>query len=131
MPDTGILGVGLDLVENERMEEVLSRWDGRFRDRVFTNREQTYCEAKSVPWRHYAGRWAVKEAVSKAFGTGIHAELSWLDMEVVNDPASGAPSVVLSTRGQALADKHRVSRVVISLSHTRHYAVAQAILISE
>jgi holo-[acyl-carrier protein] synthase len=131
MPDGGILGVGLDLVENDRMEEVLSRWDGRFRDRVFTAREQAYCEAKAVPWRHYAGRWAVKEAVSKAFGTGIHADLSWLDMEVANDPASGAPSVILSDKGQALAAKHNVSRVVISLSHTRHYAVAQAILISE
>lgn len=131
MPEGGVLGVGLDLVENERMEEVLTRWDGRFRDRVFTAREQAYCESKSVPWRHYAGRWAVKEAVSKAFGTGIHADLSWLDMEVVNDPASGAPSIVLSEKGQALASKRRVSRVVISLSHTRHYAVAQAILISE
>jgi holo-[acyl-carrier protein] synthase len=127
----GILGTGIDLVENARLEEVLERWGARFRDRVFLPGEQRYCESKAVPCRHYAGRFAVKEAVSKAFGTGINPGLGWLDIETVKDELSGAPSVRLSERGQAFASERGVCSIVISLSHTRHYAVAHAFLLAE
>lgn len=126
----GVIGTGVDLVENDRVRELLERWGARFRDRVFLRREQTYCEGKAAPWLYYAGRFAVKESVSKAFGTGIGPALGWLDIEVVRDPHSGAPSVLLSDHGRKLADARGVSQVLISLSHTRHFAVAHALLIA-
>lgn len=124
-----VLGTGIDLVENERMDEVLARWTTRFRDRVFLAAEQAYCEAKAVPCRHYAGRFAVKEAVSKAFGTGISSTIGWLDIEVVHCPATGAPSVQLAPRARTMAAARGVHDILISLAHTRHYAVAQALLV--
>jgi len=124
-----VVGTGIDLVENQRMADVLDRWNSRFRDRVFTESEQRYCEAKASPPRHYAGRFAVKEAVAKAFGLGMTPRLSWRDVTVVNCPSSGAPSVSLSPRGWALAREKGVSRMKVSLSHTRHYAVAHAFLL--
>lgn len=131
MPDGHILGTGLDLAETGRMQEMIERWGARFKNRVFTSREQAYCDAKAAPHRHYAGRWAVKEAVSKAFGTGINHAISWLDIEVVNDPDSGAPAVNLSERGAEFARAHGSARILVSLSHTRDYAAAQAIVTSD
>lgn len=122
-----VLGIGVDLTENERMRTTLKRWTAHFKDRVFRLEEQLYCDACAQPWRHYAGRFAVKEAVSKAFGTGIGDALGWLDIEVVR-AASGAPAVVLHGVGAQLAHRRGVRRILISLSHTRHYAVAQAML---
>jgi len=123
-----ILGAGIDLVENRRMREMLDKWDRRFKDRVFLSREQEYCESKACPCDHYAGRFAVKEAVTKAFGTGVGPSIGWLDVEVVRDPASGAPSVELSPKARAYAESRGVSRILVSLSHTRAHTVAQAVL---
>lgn len=124
-----VLGVGVDLVENARMKSTLRRWGKAFRKKVFLPEEQAYCEGKAEPARHYAGRFAIKEAVSKAFGTGISEHLGWLDIEVRRDPDSGAPSVRLNAKGGRLARRRGVARVLVSLSHTRHYAVAQALLV--
>jgi holo-[acyl-carrier protein] synthase len=124
-----VLGTGVDLVENERMREVLDRWGPRFKDRVFLFEEQDYCEQKASPCRHYAGRFAVKEAVSKALGTGVTPQIGWLDIEVVRDPASGAPSIRLSARGRALLRAREGDEVLVSLAHTRNYAIAHALVI--
>ena len=126
----GILGIGVDLTENERMRATLRRWSRQFQRRVFRAAEQRYCETRAQPWRHYAGRFAVKEAVSKAFGTGIGATLGWRDIEVVR-AASGAPVVVLHGAGARLARRRGVRQILISLAHTRHYAVAQALLVGK
>ncbi len=123
-----VYGAGIDLVENDRLAAVAGRWGGRFLDRVFLPGERAYCEAQAAPARHYAGRFAVKEAVTKAFGTGIGPHLGWLDMEVVRGD-SGAPTVRLSDRAAAWARARGVGRILVSLSHTRHYAVAQALLL--
>lgn len=131
MADGCILGTGIDIVENDRMADVLGRWDVRFKNRVFLDSEQSYCDAKAFPCHHYAGRFAVKEAVTKAFGTGVGPQLGWRDIEVVSNPASGAPSVRLSSRAQALATKLGAGKILISLSHTHNYSVAQALLIAE
>lgn len=125
------MGTGIDLVENERMREMLDRWNDRFRDRIFLPGEQTYCQSKASPWLYYSGRFAVKEAVSKAFGTGIGTSLGWLDIEVVRDPQSGKPSIRLSEKGRAFACDCGVGDVLISLSHTHHFAIAQAMLLSD
>ena len=125
-----VIGTGVDLVENDRVRDLLDRWGARFRNRVYLPSEQAYCESKAAPWLYYAGRFAVKEAVSKAFGTGIGPSLGWCDIEVIRNPLTGAPSVRLSDHGHCLANAQGVSRVLISLSHTRHFAVAHALLIA-
>ena len=129
MPQGSIIGIGIDLVESERMAKLLQRWGAQFRDRAFLPGEQAYCEAAAFPCQHYCGRFAVKEAVSKAFGTGFGPHLGLLDIEVLRNDATGAPSVRLSKRGQCLAEQLGVERIMVSLSHTHHYAVAQAVLI--
>ncbi|MFH0954469.1 MAG: holo-ACP synthase [Verrucomicrobiota bacterium] len=124
-----VLGVGIDLVENERMRESLRQRGTALKKRLFLPQEQKYCDAKAEPWHHYAGRFAVKEAVSKAFGTGVGEHIGWLDIEVVRDRRTGAPSVRLSRKGQRLAERRGVRRILVSLAHARHYAVAQALLV--
>lgn len=124
----GVLGIGIDLVENERMREALERQGERFKERVFLESERAYCESRAAPWRHYAGRFAVKEAVSKAFGTGIGQHVGWLDIEVVLNEV-GAPSVQLGGAGRDLANEREVQAIHVSLSHTHHYTVAQALLL--
>jgi holo-[acyl-carrier protein] synthase len=123
-----VIGTGVDLVENERIRDLLTRWTFHFKNRVFLPSEQAYCDTKASPWLYYAGRFAVKEAVSKAFGTGIGPALGWKDMEVIRG-TSGAPSVRLSSHGRQLAHSQGVSRILISLSHTHHFAVAHALLL--
>ncbi|MBU1858019.1 MAG: holo-ACP synthase [Verrucomicrobia bacterium] len=124
-----VVGTGIDLVEVARFRQVLEQWRERFTRRVFLEAERRYCESRPHPWMHYAVRFAVKEAVAKAFGTGISLELGWQDIEVVADPATRAPSVRFSPKGQALAAQRCITRVLVSLSHTHDYAVAQAILV--
>jgi holo-[acyl-carrier protein] synthase len=124
------VGTGIDIVENERMGDILRRRGRAFKDRVFLAREQAYCESKAFPLQHYASRFAVKEAVSKALGTGLGHRLGWKDIEVVRDVASGAPSVRLSPGGRKLARALHVGEILVSLSHSRHYAVAQAIAVA-
>ena len=126
--DGAVIGTGVDLVENERIRVLLTKWDHHFKDRVFLPSEQSYCDTKASPWLYYAGRFAVKESVSKAFGTGIGPSLGWKDIEVIRD-TSGAPSVLLSEHGLKLAANKGVGRVLISLSHTHHFAVAHALLL--
>jgi holo-[acyl-carrier protein] synthase len=129
MKSSAIVGIGVDLVENERMQELLTRWGRKFKDRVFLAAEQAYCNTKAFPHEHYAGRFAVKEAVSKAFGTGFGPAISLLDIEVMRDPVTGAPSVRLSAQAQRVAREREAGDVLVSLAHTRHYSVAQAVVV--
>ena len=127
----GVLGTGIDLVENYRMREMLEKWGEAFKKKVFLKKEQTYCDTKAAPFRHYAARFAVKEAVSKAFGTGMGPHIGWLDIETVRDETTGAPSVQLVGKANNLADKMGVSRIIVSLSHTRDNAVAHVLLLAK
>ncbi|MCK5850042.1 MAG: holo-ACP synthase [Kiritimatiellae bacterium] len=131
MNNTCVLGTGIDLVENERMKEVIERWGARFVDKVFLPDEQEYCRTKAAPHRHYAGRFAVKEAVSKAFGTGLGPHIGLLDIEVIRNKDTGAPSIKLSEKALKLAGGRNAGDVLISLSHTRSYAVAHAFLVRQ
>lgn len=124
-----LIGAGIDLVENARMRAMIDRWGCRFKNRVFHASEQAYCESKAFPIAHYAGRFAVKEAVSKAFGTGVGTQVSWLDIEVTRDHKSGAPSVSLGPRAENLAERMGANHVLVSLSHTDGYSIAHALLL--
>jgi holo-[acyl-carrier protein] synthase len=123
----GLKGIGVDIVEIARIELAIARQGRPFIDRVFLASEQAYCEGHRQPGRSYAARFAAKEAVAKAFGTGIGASVSWLDVEVCR-AESGAPFIVLHGAAAATACAQGVSQVLLSMSHSEHYAVANAVL---
>ena len=122
-----VLGVGIDIVENGRIEHSLERFGERFLHRVFTAGEIEYCQSMKYPARHFAARFAAKEAVSKAFGTGIGKAMGWRDIDVHRHP-SGQPFVVLEGGAKQLAEERGVSAVWISLSHTDHHAAATIVM---
>jgi holo-[acyl-carrier protein] synthase len=115
------------MVETLRIERSLERFGERFLRRVFTAGEIAYCQSMKYPARHFAARFAAKEAVSKAFGTGIGKAMGWRDIDVHKKP-SGEPFVVLSGNAQNLANERNVCAVWISLSHTHEHAVAMIAL---
>lgn len=121
-----VLGTGIDLVEIERLEAVIARRGHRFLDRVFTESERAYCDGRPRPAMHYAGRFAVKEAVLKAIRTGWVKGIRWTDIEVALGP-SGEPSVRLAGGALARARKMGVAAIHVSISHTEQHAVASAI----
>src|SRR4051812_38423683 len=122
-----VLGVGIDIVENARIEHSVERFGERFLHRVFTEGEIAYCQSMKFPARHFAARFAAKEAVSKAFGTGIGKAMGWRDIDVHRE-ASGQPFVVLEGGAKQLAAERGIKAVWISLSHTEHHAVATIVL---
>jgi holo-[acyl-carrier protein] synthase len=117
---------GIDLVECSRLAEVIERHGERFLRRVFTPGELGYCRRQKRQIEHLAGRFAAKEAVLKALGTGWRGGIAWTDVEVVNSP-SGRPDVVLSGRCRQLADELGLSCILVSISHTATHAIASAI----
>ena len=122
-----VLGVGVDIIETERVERSLERFRERFLHRVFTDGEIAYCQSMKYPARHFAARFAAKEAVSKAFGTGIGKAMGWRDIDI-HKKRSGEPFVVLGGSAKSLADERKIRAVWISLSHTNHHAVAMIAL---
>ena len=122
-----VRGIGVDIVETTRIQHSLERFGERFLHRVFTDGEIAYCQSMKYPARHFAARFAAKEAVSKAFGTGIGKSISWKDIDVHRE-GSGQPFVVLKGGAKELAAERRVSAVWISLSHTDHNAAAMAVI---
>jgi holo-[acyl-carrier protein] synthase len=121
-----ILGLGVDIIEIARFEGSIERHGRSLLDRLFLSGEQAYCDPQRQPARCYAARFAAKEAVSKAFGTGIGAQLGWRDIEI-RRKATGEPFVVLHGTGAATAKRMGISEILLSLSHSEHYAVANAI----
>ncbi len=122
-----VLGVGVDLVENARIQHSLDRFGDRFLRRVFTDGEIAYATSMKFPARHLAARFAAKEAVSKAFGTGIGKAMGWKDIDVQKEP-SGEPFVVLGGGAKNLAADRGVAKVWITLSHTDNHAMAVVVL---
>ncbi len=121
-----ILGIGVDIVENARIEKSIARLGEPFLRRVFTEAEREYCVRMAVSAPSYAARFAAKEAVSKAFGTGIGGSVGWLDIEVQRK-TSGEPFIVLHGGASELAQRLGIREILITLSHSEHYAVANAI----
>ncbi|MCB1235407.1 MAG: holo-ACP synthase [Verrucomicrobiae bacterium] len=125
-----IHGIGIDIVETARIADSIERFGERFLHRVYTDAERAYCDAMKHPARHYAARFAAKEAVSKTFGTGIGAEVNWNEIEILRE-GSGEPRVVLHGHGRETAARLGITRVFISLSHADHYAAANAVAVRE
>lgn len=118
-----IHGVGTDIIEVKRIEESIKRFGQRFLDRIFTLHEQEYCLYHSDASRHFAGRFAAKEAIVKALGTGFRDGTNWQDIEITND-TQGKPVVYLSSR---LKEHFGNVHIHLSISHGRDYATACAI----
>lgn len=129
LPPGGVLvGLGADLIEVERVRGVLERQGPRFLERVFTEEERAYCSSMAHPHKHYAARFAAKEAVSKCFTTGIGAELGWRSVSIYHGPRN-QPLVRLDEKGQALLAAVGATHVMVTLSHTESHAMAVAAII--
>lgn len=122
-----VLGIGVDLVECARIERSLDRFGEKFLHRVFTKGEIEYSMSMKFPARHLAARFAAKEAVSKAFGTGIGKSMGWRDIDVHKKP-SGEPFLVLAGGAEKLAKERGVTNALITLSHSEQHAVATIVL---
>lgn len=121
-------GIGVDIVEIARMEGVLEKTPS-FARRVFTEEEQAYCEKSARPAVHYAARFAAREAVLKALGTGFSEGIGVRDVSVSRD-SKGRPVAVLAGRAAEVAKVLGVVEVALSLSHTSELAVANAMAIT-
>src|SRR6266404_5791980 len=122
-----ILGIGIDIIEVERIQSSFEKFGERFLSRILHPNEISYCLSHRVPAPFVAARFAAKEAISKAFGTGIGAQLGWHDLEVRRRD-SGEPYVILHGGGQKLLQDRGGRIVLVSLSHTQQHATAVAIL---
>ena len=122
-----ILGTGIDIIEVERIRASHEKFGERFLNRILLPAEIEYCLRHKNPAPFLAARFAAKEAITKAFGTGITAELGWHDMEIAHRE-TGAPYVILHGKGKELLKARGGSNIHISLSHTAHQATAIAIL---
>jgi holo-[acyl-carrier protein] synthase len=122
-----ILGIGIDIIEVARIQASHERFGERFLNRILLPNEISYCLSHKAPGPFLAARFAAKEAISKAFGTGIGAQLGWQDMEV-GRKESGEPFVILHERGRKLLQARGGRSVLVSLSHTQTYAAAVAVL---
>jgi len=121
-----IIGHGIDIIECERIAASMRKHPERFVERILTAKERRYCEMMRDPIPNIAGRFAVKEAILKVIGTGWRGQISWCDMEILNDDA-GAPRVTLSGEVARVAESMGIERMIISISHTKSYAVGSAI----
>lgn len=122
-----ILGTGIDIIEVRRIELAYEKHGDRFVRRILLPDELAYCLSHKSPGPFIAARFAGKEAISKAFGTGIGSQLGWHDMEI-RRKESGQPYVVLHGQGQTLLAARGGREVHLSLSHTTQHATAVAIL---
>jgi holo-[acyl-carrier protein] synthase len=124
-----LFGIGIDVVEVARIASAIERHGEPFLAKLFSSAERAYCDSRKDAAMHYAARFAAKEAVSKALGTGIGGQASWLDLEVVHDSA-GAPKLLLSGAAAEFSEHHGITEIQISLTHARDYAAANAVAIA-
>ena len=122
-----IVGLGLDVVEIDRIEAAIKRDSGtRFIERIYTPAEAAYCQRFANPYERYAARFAAKEAAMKALGTGWTRGVRWRDIEVIRGP-SGKPSLRLAGASREIADKLGVKHIAMTITHAGNLAIAQVI----
>jgi holo-[acyl-carrier protein] synthase len=123
-----ILGIGTDIVECLRIAQMIERHGELFVGRVYTPSEIEYCSSRKAATQHYAGRWAAKEAVLKALGTGWVRGIAWRDVEVRSHP-SGRPTIALAGGAREICEQRGITDLLISISHCRSHATATAIAV--
>lgn len=120
--------IGIDIVEISRLSKMGKKWGAAFLKKIYTNRELTYAKSKRFPYQHLAARFAAKEAIFKALGEVEKDFVGWKNIEILNDP-QGKPVVVWHGKAKEVLKKRHLKGVVVSLSHTENYAVANAMLL--
>ena len=125
-----VVAHGIDLVECERIAELLQKHRQRFLKRILTPSERERAEQYKKSVSFIAGRWAAKEAILKMIGTGWRGKIAWTDMEILPNEL-GEPRVSLSGETARIAEELGIKRVMLSITHTDHYAAASAIGVTE
>jgi holo-[acyl-carrier protein] synthase len=123
-----VLGIGTDIVECLRIAQMIDRHGELFINRVYTTGEIEYCRSRKQATQHFAGRWAAKEAILKAIGTGWANGICWTDLEVRNDPG-GQPKVLVRGGAKEAALRRGIGDILVSISHCRTYATAYALAV--
>src|SRR2546421_11851501 len=118
-----IIGIGIDVIQNERIHDSIERFGVRFLNRIYTEGEKDYCKNSANPAIHYAARWAAKEAAFKALGTGWAAGVKWKDVEVER-LLSGKPELHLHGEALVLASAQGAKRFYVSLTHDQLISAA-------
>lgn len=121
-----VVGIGTDIIECLRIAQMIERHGELFLTRVYTPHEIEYCSARKAATQHYAGRFAAKEAVLKALGTGWTRGIAWSDIEVRND-AGGKPRILLGGGAREVSEQMGIAEMLISISHCRTHATAYAL----
>jgi holo-[acyl-carrier protein] synthase len=122
-----IYGIGIDLVENIRMERIIKKWGPKFINRIFSIKEIQYCGKHVNSSTHYGARFAAKESFLKALGMGLGMGVKLSDIEVVNDE-NGKPSLNLCEEAKIQIEKKKITKVHLSLTHTKNYSTAVVLL---
>lgn len=125
-----VFGIGTDIIECSRIEEMITKHDTIFIDRVFTPEEIEYCSGRKASSQHFAGRWAAKEAILKAIGTGWAKGIKWTDIEIKNEPG-GRPVVNLTGAAKKICSSNGITTVLISISHCKAFATAFATAVND
>jgi holo-[acyl-carrier protein] synthase len=125
-----VVGIGTDIVECLRIAQMIERHGELFITRVYTTHEIQYCQSRKQATQHFAGRWAAKEAILKALGTGWRRGISWRDVEVRNEPG-GRPTVAFRGGARDVVEKMKITEMLISISHCRSHATAYALALGK
>ena len=125
---SAIVGLGTDIVEIVRIGRMIERHGEQFLNRVYTDEEIRYCRRRRECYQHFAGRWAAKEAIMKALGTGFVRGVGWQDLEVITQK-SGQPIVNIRGGAREHAETLEIDEILVTISHCRSYATATAIAI--
>jgi holo-[acyl-carrier protein] synthase len=128
MPD--VIGIGADITECLRIARMIERHGELFINRVYTPEEIKYCQSRKQATQHFTGRWAAKEAILKALGTGWRRGISWRDIEVRNEP-SGRPVVAVRGGVKDAVEQLGVGEILVTISHCRSHATACAIAVGK
>ena len=123
-----IFGTGVDIVEVFRMRDAIDKWGDSFLKKIFTDREIGYSNSKRFSCQHFAARFAAKEAVIKAFGEPKKFPVKWTEIEVLNDD-EGKPMIQFHNDALKLKNKKKISDVVLSMSHSKNYAIENVIFL--
>lgn len=130
MSKTNVVGIGTDIVECLRIANMIEKHQDVFISRVYTSNEIEYCSGRKSATQHYAGRWAAKEAILKAIGTGWSNGIQWTDIEIANH-MGGKPFVKLAGAAKEIAESRGISEILITISHCRLFATAFATAVSD
>ena len=121
-----IFGTGIDIIEVDRIKNSIRKYSGRFKKKIFTQKEFDYCHSQADPAKHFAARFTVKAAVLKCFGTGMTGGILWKDIEV-GKLSSGQPVLNLHGNGKKLFNQLKLKHIHVSITHDKTYAAAHAI----